>query len=24
MSWVEFRDAFHCYYIPAGVTRKKH
>jgi hypothetical protein len=24
MSWVEFRDAFRCHYIPAGVTRKKH
>jgi hypothetical protein len=23
MSWVEFRDAFRCHYIPAGVTRKK-
>jgi hypothetical protein len=24
MSWAEFRDAFHAYYIPAGVMRKKH
>jgi hypothetical protein len=24
MSWAEFRDAFHAYYISAGVMRKKH
>jgi hypothetical protein len=23
VSWVEFRDAFRAYYIPAGVMRKK-
>jgi hypothetical protein len=23
VSWVEFRNAFHAYYIPAGVMRKK-
>jgi hypothetical protein len=23
VSWAEFRDAFHTYYIPAGVMRKK-
>jgi hypothetical protein len=23
VSWAEFRDAFHAYYIPAGVIRKK-
>jgi hypothetical protein len=23
VSWVEFRDAFHAYYIPACVMRKK-
>jgi hypothetical protein len=24
MSWAEFCDAFHTYYISAGVMRKKH
>jgi hypothetical protein len=24
VSWAEFRNAFHAYYIPAGVMRKKH
>jgi hypothetical protein len=23
VPWAEFRDAFHAYYIPAGVIRKK-
>jgi hypothetical protein len=23
VPWAEFRDAFHAYYIPAGVMRKK-
>jgi hypothetical protein len=23
VSWVEFRDAFHAHYIPAGMMRKK-
>jgi hypothetical protein len=24
VSWAEFRDAFHAYYIPVGMMRKKH
>jgi hypothetical protein len=24
VTWAEFRNAFHAYYIPAGMMRKKH